>query len=84
VYLILSSDLRQQYVTPSEVEDAILTAIRTHMENAPHRLINTSTGRLCDRGAQINAFKTSVEYKKLLADMIIAVCRIDGGGVFFE
>jgi len=70
VCLILSSDLRQQYVTPSEVEDTILTAIRTHMENTPHRLLNTATGRLCNREAQINAFKASTEYKKLLASMV--------------
>ncbi|OAX42738.1 hypothetical protein K503DRAFT_853745 [Rhizopogon vinicolor AM-OR11-026] len=60
-------DLRRQYVSPSQVDNAILTAIRVHLENAPHRLINTSTGRLCDREAQVNAFKASTDYKKLLA-----------------
>ncbi|KAG1816705.1 WD40-repeat-containing domain protein [Suillus subaureus] len=58
--------VRQQYVSPSEVEDAIRRAILTQLENAPLRLINTSTGRLCDRDAQINAFTKSTEYKELL------------------
>ncbi|KAG0698908.1 hypothetical protein DFH29DRAFT_1002449 [Suillus ampliporus] len=58
--------LRQQYVSPSEVEDAIRRAIHAPLENAPLRLINTSTGRLCGRDAQINTFMDSTECKKLL------------------
>ncbi|KAG1821952.1 WD40-repeat-containing domain protein [Suillus subaureus] len=58
--------LRQQYISPSEVEDAIRRAIDAQLDNAPFRLINTSTGRLCDRGEQINAFAESTEYKELL------------------
>ncbi|OJA19035.1 hypothetical protein AZE42_08183, partial [Rhizopogon vesiculosus] len=37
------------------------------MENAPPRLIDTSTGRLCDREAQISAFETTTVYKELLS-----------------
>ncbi|KAG0692505.1 hypothetical protein DFH29DRAFT_499695, partial [Suillus ampliporus] len=58
--------LRQQYVSPSEVEDAIRRAIHAPLENAPLRLINTSTGRLCGREAQKNAFMDSAEYKEIL------------------
>jgi hypothetical protein len=36
------------------------------LENVPLRLLNTSTGLLCDRGAQINAFQTSRAYNELL------------------
>jgi hypothetical protein len=36
------------------------------MENAPLRLLNTSTGYLCDRETQIGSFKTSSRYKELL------------------
>ena len=69
---LFSPDLREQYASPSEVEDTIHTAVRSQLDNTtPHRLINTFTGHLCDREAQINAFKTSTEYKKLLASMII-------------
>ncbi|KAG0698960.1 hypothetical protein DFH29DRAFT_1081516 [Suillus ampliporus] len=58
--------LCQQYVNPAEVEDAIRRAIHAPLENAPLRLINTSTGHLCDREAQKNAFMNSIEYKELL------------------
>ncbi|KIK44140.1 hypothetical protein CY34DRAFT_803057 [Suillus luteus UH-Slu-Lm8-n1] len=57
---------RQQYVSLSEVEDAIRRAIHTQLENAPLRLIDTATGRLCNRDAQINAFTESTQYKELL------------------
>ncbi|KAG1793190.1 uncharacterized protein HD556DRAFT_1527681 [Suillus plorans] len=60
-------DLRQQYVCPSEAEDAIQRAVWLKLEYAPLRLLNTFTGILCDRAAQIYAFKTSAEYKELLA-----------------
>ncbi|KAG1890608.1 uncharacterized protein F5891DRAFT_986917 [Suillus fuscotomentosus] len=65
--------LRQQYASPSEVEDAIRQAIHAQLENAPLRLINTSTGRLCDRDAQINAFMESTEHKELLHTLVIHV-----------
>ncbi|KAG2147810.1 uncharacterized protein EDB93DRAFT_1250323 [Suillus bovinus] len=60
-------DLRQQYVSPSEVEDAIQNAVSIELSNAPLRLLNTYTGLLCDRTTQINSFKTSPEYKELLS-----------------
>jgi len=59
--------LRRQYVSSSEAAAAIQKVIHTRLDNTPHRLFNTFTGRLCDRGAQINAFKTSTEYKELLS-----------------
>jgi hypothetical protein len=49
------------------VEDSIQKAIYAHLENAPLRLLNTFTGCLCDRQAQINTFKASTEYKELLS-----------------
>ncbi|KAG1793170.1 uncharacterized protein HD556DRAFT_524563 [Suillus plorans] len=60
-------DLRQQYVCPSEAEDAIQRAVWIELEYAPLRLLSTSTGLLCDRVAQINAFKTSAEYNELIS-----------------
>jgi hypothetical protein len=68
-YLIFSIVLRQQYISPSEAHVVIRKVIDTDIKNIPPRLINTSTGRLCDREAQINAFKTTMEYKKLLSGM---------------
>ncbi|KAG2149068.1 uncharacterized protein EDB93DRAFT_358436 [Suillus bovinus] len=58
--------LRQQYLTPPEADGAIRKSIQVQMENAPLRLLNTSTGHLCDRDAQIVSFKSSTNYKELL------------------
>ncbi|KAG2340698.1 WD40 repeat-like protein [Suillus weaverae] len=63
--------LRHQYVSPSEVEDGFRRAIHTHLENAPHRLINTMSGRLCDRQAQVNTFMKSTEYKEVLSSSML-------------
>ncbi|KAG2359527.1 hypothetical protein BDR07DRAFT_1336714 [Suillus spraguei] len=62
--------LRQQYINPSEVEVAIQEIIKAQLDDAPHRLLSTSTGRLCDREVQISAFKTSTEYKELLSSSL--------------
>ncbi|KAG1793141.1 uncharacterized protein HD556DRAFT_1443893 [Suillus plorans] len=62
-------DLRQQYVCPLEAEGVIRRAVGTELSNAPLRLLNTSTGLLCDRVAQLNSFKTSPEYKELLSSI---------------
>ncbi|KAG1814093.1 hypothetical protein EV424DRAFT_1348915 [Suillus variegatus] len=53
--------LRQKYVSPSEVEDAVRRTIHAQLDNAPLRQINTSTGRLCNRDAQIKVFMESTE-----------------------
>ncbi|KAG1780725.1 hypothetical protein EV702DRAFT_1000373 [Suillus placidus] len=63
--------LRQQYINPSEAERAIQESIKAQLDDAPHRLLNTFTGRLCDGEAQINAFKTSTEYKELLSSSLV-------------
>lgn len=57
--------LHQEFLR-SEAVDAIQRAIHTHLENAPLRLLNITTGRVCDREAQIHAFMESTEYKELL------------------
>ncbi|KAG1732866.1 uncharacterized protein EDB91DRAFT_1348948 [Suillus paluster] len=62
----LIQKLHEQPVSHSEVEGIIRQAIDTKLENAPLRLLNTWTGRLCTREAQINAFMESTEYKELL------------------
>ncbi|KAG2357192.1 hypothetical protein BDR07DRAFT_1612658 [Suillus spraguei] len=60
-------NLREQYATPSEAKGAIEESIRAQLDDTPHRLIDISTGRLCNREAQITAFGMSAEYKKLLS-----------------
>jgi hypothetical protein len=66
-YLTLSTELRQQYLGPSEVERSIRQVIDAQLDNAPLRVLDTTTGVLCDREAQISAFKMSTEYKELLS-----------------
>jgi len=63
----LSPELRQQYITLSEATSAIQNVIHARLEKIPHRLLDTVAGKLCDQGAQINAFKSSTEYNKLLS-----------------
>ncbi|KAG1761434.1 hypothetical protein EDD22DRAFT_804504 [Suillus occidentalis] len=62
--------LRHQYLRPSQVECAIRQVIDAQLENAPLRVLDTTTGLLCDREAQISTFKTSTEYKELLSSTI--------------
>ncbi|KAG2753706.1 hypothetical protein P692DRAFT_20828671 [Suillus brevipes Sb2] len=59
-------ELLQQYISPPEAEHSIRKAVHDHLENAPLRLFNTFTGRLCNREAQTNTFLGSTEYKQLL------------------
>ncbi|KAG2117045.1 uncharacterized protein F5147DRAFT_768429 [Suillus discolor] len=61
---------KYHYVTPCEVERAIRGAIHAHLDTAPLHLLNTSTGRLCDRQAQITAFMESTEYEKLMSSLM--------------
>ncbi|KAG1786314.1 uncharacterized protein HD556DRAFT_1528393 [Suillus plorans] len=53
-----STDARQQELL-----------IRARMEHTPIRVLDTSTGRLCERKAQIEAFERSTEYKELLSSI---------------
>ncbi|KAG2355211.1 hypothetical protein BDR07DRAFT_556666 [Suillus spraguei] len=58
-------NLRKRYASPSESEGVIRSAIDRQLDTAPLRLLNTVTGLLCDREAQISAFKTSAEHNEL-------------------
>ncbi|KAG1734822.1 heterokaryon incompatibility protein-domain-containing protein [Suillus lakei] len=62
--------LRQQYLSPSEVDRAIRKVIDAQLDNAPPRVLDTTTGLLSDREAQIRAFRTSIEYKELVSSTI--------------
>ncbi|KAG2361368.1 heterokaryon incompatibility protein-domain-containing protein [Suillus spraguei] len=63
-------ELRQQYFNLSEADDAIRKVIYAQLDDAPLRLLDTTSGLLCDREAQICAFKLSTEYKELLSLII--------------
>ncbi|KAG2142890.1 uncharacterized protein EDB93DRAFT_598081 [Suillus bovinus] len=62
--------LRQQYLSPSEAELIIQKIIDAQLDNAPLRVLDTTTGLLCDRKAQIGIFKSSIEYMELLSSTI--------------
>jgi hypothetical protein len=65
-----AQNLRKQYVSPSEAEGVFQEAIKAQLDNVPHRLLNTSTDRLCTRRVQINTFRVSAEYKEYLSSTI--------------
>ncbi|KAG2747698.1 TPR-like protein, partial [Suillus brevipes Sb2] len=67
---IQTRKLRQQYLRPSQVERVIRQVIDVQLENAPLRMLDTTTGLVCDREAQISAFKMSTEYNELLSSTI--------------
>jgi hypothetical protein len=63
----LSPELRQQYLSPSDAEVAIGQVVHAQRKNFPRRLLDTgATGLLHVWDAQINVFKTSIQYKELL------------------
>ncbi|KAG2136880.1 hypothetical protein BD769DRAFT_1664431 [Suillus cothurnatus] len=62
--------LRDKYVSPSRAEGVIRKFIDVQLHTTPLRLLNTNTGLLCDREAQIGAFKTTAEYEQLLLSIM--------------
>ncbi|KAG1758674.1 heterokaryon incompatibility protein-domain-containing protein [Suillus occidentalis] len=62
--------LRDKFISPSEAEAIIRKSIDIQLYAAPLRLLNTNTGILCDREAQISAFKMTTEYKQLLLSIM--------------
>ncbi|KAG1784972.1 uncharacterized protein HD556DRAFT_1314636 [Suillus plorans] len=47
--------------------------IDAQLVNAPRRVLDTTTGLLCDRETQIDTFKMSTQYKKLVSSTITHV-----------
>ncbi|KAH7904324.1 hypothetical protein BJ138DRAFT_934634 [Hygrophoropsis aurantiaca] len=66
---LVTRKLRQQYVSPVDVDRAIQIAINQSFQNFPLRLVETTTGRLCDRDERINTFKTTTYCKELISSM---------------
>ncbi|KAG2346383.1 WD40 repeat-like protein [Suillus weaverae] len=69
--------LHWKYVRQSKANDVIRRAVRTGLESAPLRLLDTSTGYLCDRDAQIRIFMKSMEYKELYVSMMHASLHME-------
>jgi WD40 repeat protein len=68
---VQTRELCQKHLRPSEVESAIRRVIDVQLENAPLRVLDTTTGLLCVREAQISALKMSMEYKELVSSTIM-------------
>ncbi|KAG0699819.1 hypothetical protein DFH29DRAFT_1081064 [Suillus ampliporus] len=68
--LVVIRKLREQYFSPFDAERAIRKVIDVQLNTAPLRLLNTTTGLLCNREAQISAFQMSTEYKELLLSIM--------------
>ncbi|KAG1789003.1 uncharacterized protein HD556DRAFT_1447277 [Suillus plorans] len=66
-FKIMLSKLEDATDTEATIHPNIEDRIKVQLDDAPHRLINTSTGRLCNREVQINAFRMSAKYKELLS-----------------
>ncbi|KAI5991374.1 hypothetical protein EDC04DRAFT_3127421 [Pisolithus marmoratus] len=52
---------------PSEVKQVVRNIVTEIVKSLPLRLLNTYTGALCDRDAQISYFEDSFQYNKLLS-----------------
>ncbi|KAG1740865.1 uncharacterized protein EDB91DRAFT_342521 [Suillus paluster] len=62
--------LREEYLSRSDAECAIRKVIDVQLDTAPHRLLSTTFGLLCNREEQISAFQTSTDYKELLLSIM--------------
>ncbi|KAG1728160.1 uncharacterized protein EDB91DRAFT_1350176 [Suillus paluster] len=63
--------LRETFGSPSKAAADLRKVIDNQLDTAPLRLVNTATGLLSDREAQINFFKQSTEYNELLLSSIM-------------
>ncbi|KAG1878699.1 hypothetical protein C8R48DRAFT_759070 [Suillus tomentosus] len=62
--------LHRQYLSSFEVDRAIRKVIDAQLDYSPLRVLDTTTGLLCDRETQIRIFKISKEYKELVSSTI--------------
>ncbi|KAG1719759.1 heterokaryon incompatibility protein-domain-containing protein [Suillus lakei] len=62
--------LHEKHVSPYKAEGLIRKVIDVQLDVTPLRLLDTTTGLLCDREAQISAFKTTTAYHELLSSMM--------------
>lgn len=61
------ADMREKGVKPYETRKLILGVVNeTLAQPRPHILINTESGRLCDKQKQTEAFRANPQYKELV------------------
>ena len=63
-----------KYISQSSKEEVIRKIVRQTIGHLPHVLINTTTGRLCNRVEQASTFESLPTFKELVSSM---TTRID-------
>ncbi|KAI9458227.1 hypothetical protein HD554DRAFT_2177419 [Boletus coccyginus] len=61
--------LRDDYINPSDTKIAILEAFRNSVHNSPFRLIDTTSGRLCDAEKRRSIFTEDPIFQELVSSM---------------
>ncbi|KIO10640.1 hypothetical protein M404DRAFT_128934, partial [Pisolithus tinctorius Marx 270] len=67
------TELRKNYLSPSDTVAAIDAVIRRILKNCPLVIINVTTGRLCDGPERIRIFKADPSFKELVSSMTTEV-----------
>jgi hypothetical protein len=62
-------DLRGNYIDPSHTKKAILKAFRNTTHNSPFRLLDTTSGRLCDAVERRTIFTEDPIFQELVSSM---------------
>lgn len=64
---LMSTELRNQGVKPTETRNLIIKIMAEVLEQPrPYVLINTKSGRLCNKHKQTDVFRANPEYKRLI------------------
>lgn len=64
---ILVTALRGQFVTPNDTKMVIRNAVKEIIQDSPLVLIDTETGRLCDKAQQGSSFEDLTMFKELVS-----------------
>jgi len=67
--LLPLTELRQNYVNPSQTKAAIRNIVEQTQRDAPLVLISTETGRLFDKRERMNGFEADPKFMELVASM---------------
>ena len=64
-----STEHGDQYISPSSTRATIREIVQQTIRHSPRVLINTTTGRLCNKSEQASAFESLPIFKKLVSSM---------------
>ena len=66
---------RKQYKSSSKIRAGIRKIVRQTLRDSPHMLIDTTTGRLCNKAQRESAFESLPIFKKLISSMTTRIDR---------